>query len=74
MAGNLPSAMTLRVNGEQRELAEATSVAGLLDTLGLAKLPCAVEVNRKLVPKKDHAGRVLVEGDTVEVVTLVGGG
>ena len=36
--------------------------------------PCAVEVNRLLVPKRKHEQHQLIEGDTVEIVTLVGGG
>jgi thiamine biosynthesis protein ThiS len=35
---------------------------------------CAVEVNRQLVPKKQHESQELKDGDSVEIVTLVGGG
>jgi sulfur carrier protein len=34
----------------------------------------AVEVNRRLVRRAEHASTRLAEGDRVEVVTLVGGG
>ena len=34
----------------------------------------AVEVNREVVPRKAHASTPLSEGDSIEVVTLVGGG
>jgi thiamine biosynthesis protein ThiS len=37
-------------------------------------LPCAVEVNRMLVPKRRHEQHMLLEGDQVEIVTFVGGG
>jgi thiamine biosynthesis protein ThiS len=33
-----------------------------------------VEVNRKVVPRRQHAEHTLRDGDTVEIVTLVGGG
>jgi sulfur carrier protein len=42
--------------------------------LPLPRGPTAVEVNRVLVPRSQHASRVLAEGDAIEVVTLVGGG
>ena len=66
--------MMLVVNGEPRSLPEGASVADLVRDLGLEKGACAVEVNRRLVPKAEHPGRALDEGDAVEVVTLVGGG
>ena len=66
--------MTLIVNGEPRNLPDGASVADLVRQLGLEKTACAVEVNRRLVPKADHGNRSLGNGDTIEVVTLVGGG
>ena len=66
--------MTLVVNGQSKELPSGTSVADLVREMGLEKAACAVEVNKRLVPKAMHAGKALAEGDAVEVVTLVGGG
>lgn len=66
--------MRLQVNGEDRTLEGVRTVADALRTLGLDRAPCAVEVNRALVPKRRHAEHELREGDRVEVVTLVGGG
>ncbi|MEM1165106.1 MAG: sulfur carrier protein ThiS [Planctomycetota bacterium] len=66
--------MRIEVNGEALELAGDGTVAALLVHLGLDHSPAAVEVNRALVPKREHADRRLAEGDRVEVVTLVGGG
>ena len=34
----------------------------------------AVEINELIVPKADYDSCVLRDGDTVEIVTLVGGG
>jgi len=34
----------------------------------------AVEVNRRVVPRRDHAATLLQDGDSIEIVTLVGGG
>jgi thiamine biosynthesis protein ThiS len=62
------------LNGEQRELPAATSVAALLERLGVATDLVAVEVNRELVRKRDFRERVLGDGDQVEVVEFVGGG
>lgn len=66
--------MTIRVNGQPESLPDSLSVAKLLEARNLHRQACAVEVNRKLVPKREHAERLLVDGDEVEIVTLVGGG
>ena len=66
--------MRIRVNGEQRNLESTCTVARLLDELNLGRQPCAVEVNAAIVPRREHDDRVLTDGDTVEIVTLVGGG
>lgn len=66
--------MRLVVNGTEQEAPEGTSVAGLVERMGMAGQACAAEVNRELVPRREQAGRVLREGDRVELVTLVGGG
>jgi sulfur carrier protein len=64
----------LTVNGAPRLAKAGTSVTALLGEVGLADKPCAVEVNRALVPKSRHGATVLHDGDVVELVTLVGGG
>lgn len=66
--------MQVFVNGEPREVQSGATVAQLLDQLQVAPRHVAVEVNRELVPRRMHADRMLVEGDQLEVVTLVGGG
>jgi len=66
--------MKIVLNGEERELGEPTTLAALLAQLQLEPNRVAVEVNRSIVPRNQHAQCVLREGDQLEVVTLVGGG
>ena len=66
--------MKLSVNGEQRELDEGTVLQALIDELNLEGKRYAVEVNREIVPKREHSEYVLQEGDVVEIVHAVGGG
>ncbi len=66
--------MKIQVNGEQRALQSECTVARLLADLNLTGQPCAVEVNAAVVPWREHGERLLSDGDTVEIVTLVGGG
>lgn len=62
------------VNGEARNVAAGTTVAGLVGDLGLGDRRVAVERNREVVPRAQHATTVLAANDRLEVVTFVGGG
>ncbi|MGD1914821.1 MAG: sulfur carrier protein ThiS [Phycisphaerales bacterium] len=66
--------VSLEVNGEPREVPAGTTIAGLIEPLELGRTACAVEVNRELAPKATHEAHTLQSGDTIEIVTLVGGG
>lgn len=66
--------MTIEVNGKPREIANGTSVASLLEALGVKQPHVAVELNLEVVPRAEHAATALRDGDRLEVVTLVGGG
>jgi sulfur carrier protein len=76
VSGPLTAAATLhvRVNGEARELPAGTTVAALLAQIAPAGKPCAVEIDRQIVPRSQHAGRALRDGEAIEVVGFVGGG
>ena len=66
--------MQIEVNGERRDVALDITVRGLLDALGVGDGPVAVERNRAIIPRAEHATTKLHEGDVLEVVHFVGGG
>lgn len=66
--------MQIQVNEESREMKAGATVADLITQLGLEPRYLAVERNRTLVTRREHADCVLGEGDRLEIVTLVGGG
>jgi sulfur carrier protein len=66
--------MEIWLNGEVREVDAALSVAALLELAGYAQRRVAVEVNRQIVPKSQHAALALQPGDRVEIVHALGGG
>ena len=66
--------MKITVNDQPTEIPDACSIVDLLSQLQLPGTRVAVEVNRTLVRRVDHAATSLQPGDNVEVVTLVGGG
>ena len=67
-------AVKIELNGEAREVREGMTLEGLLGELGLKEPMVATEVNLEIVVRTARAGRVLREGDQVEVVSFVGGG
>lgn len=66
--------MIITVNGEKTTLDQPCTVRDLLSQFKLGGAACAVEINRTLVPKKRHEEQVVQDGDSIEIVTLVGGG
>lgn len=66
--------MILRVNGNALELPAPCNLDNLIKHLGLAGRRLAVEHNGEIVPRGEHAGRTLAEGDRVEIVQAIGGG
>jgi thiamine biosynthesis protein ThiS len=64
----------LRLNGQEAEAPEGSTLAALLGSLGLHAARIAVERNGRIVPRGEFDAVVLAEGDVLEVVQLVGGG
>lgn len=73
-AANEADVLHLTVNGEARQVAAGTTIAGLIEQLGLGGKRVAVERNRAIAPRATHAEVVLADGDRLELVTFVGGG
>ena len=65
--------MIITLNGKEKEVNPGTTVADLVNLLNLMP-PLAVELNRKVFPKKLYEQTTLNDGDNLEIVTIVGGG
>ena len=66
--------LRITVNSEVLAVAAGSSVADLLERLGVATPRVAVERNRDILPRASYRETELAEGDVFEVVELVGGG
>ena len=66
--------MKIVANGQPRAVAEHTTVAALLESLGLNPAATVVQRNNEIVDRAAYADIVLAEGDTLELVRFVGGG
>jgi sulfur carrier protein len=66
--------MKARVNGTERELPDGTTVAALLQDLGVTPTGLAVAVNERVVRGNLHDATTLTDGDAVEIIRAVAGG
>lgn len=65
--------MTVKINGDPRDLTDGLSVGELIGQSGLTPEKVAIELNRRLL-RSDKYDTSLKNGDEVEIVTFVGGG
>ena len=66
--------MQIQVNGETLEVADQSTVEGLVAALDLEPARVAVELNCNVVRRNAWAETTLHHGDRVEIVHFVGGG
>ena len=66
--------MKVFLNGEIIERDEGSTLAALLETLGIPRKGVAVERNLEIVPRSAIEQTQLAEGDRIEIVQFVGGG
>jgi thiazole synthase len=66
--------LRVKVNDEEREVAEGTTLEALVGLLELRPERLAIERNRQVVRRVDWSQAVLEEGDRIEIVHFVGGG
>jgi len=66
--------ITVSINGEPRQLPSDTSVAALIEEMGLTGKRVALERNGEIVPRSAFATQSLFAGDKLEIVVAVGGG
>ena len=66
--------MRIRLNGEETDVADGATIGALVDKVARDRSRVAVERNKEIVPRATYDATSVEEGDSVEVVTLVGGG
>lgn len=66
--------MRIHVNGEPREVDENLSLPQLIESLNLKPEQIAIELNQKVIRRREWSGTILRHDDSVEIVHFVGGG
>ena len=70
----MSESLTIRTNGESRQIESGASLLNLLETLDLDPQTVVVELNRNIVRRAVFVDTQLHDGDEVELVHFVGGG
>ncbi len=68
--------LKIKVNGEEKALEKEVNVMELLRLLDVEfrEVGLAVAINGEVVPKSQYRQTLVKDGDSVEIVQLVGGG
>ena len=66
--------MQIVLNGEQTQLPDNLSAAGLIEHLKLTGQRVALEINQEIVPRSQYAEVTIQVDDKVEIVHAIGGG
>jgi thiamine biosynthesis protein ThiS len=64
----------IKVNGQDHQTEEGSTLGQLIEELGIPTSGTAVELGGQIVPRSEYAAIRLVEGQSLEIVRLVGGG
>jgi len=68
------SAITVTINGKPRELPHRMNLRELVLFLNLMPERAIIELNETVIPKNRWTETFLAEDDSLELVSLVGGG
>ena len=66
--------MNILLNNKPEILFDGSTVKKLLENKNIKNKYYAVEINRKIIPKSDHETYVIKDGDSIEIITAIGGG
>jgi sulfur carrier protein len=66
--------MKLTINGQEKDLADGTSLLTVLREFDLVERPVLVEINGVALRRREHAARMLADGDRIEIIEIAAGG
>lgn len=64
----------VKINGQEVTFGKEISVTEYLEENGYQIRRIAVELNGEILPKYQYSDTMLKDGDSMEIVTFVGGG
>lgn len=70
----MSDSIIIQLNGETYTLAAQQSIVDLITQLKLSHGRLAVEINREIIPRSEHADTLICADDVVEIIHAIGGG
>ena len=71
---NIKNKIKITVNGKQMQVIPKFSLKGLITKLKMPLNKIAIELNKKIIDKKNISRIQLKKGDKIEIVHFIGGG
>ena len=66
--------LRVKINGENRDISDQSTVNDLVAELSLSPARIAIELNGQVIRRTEWMQTLLAEGDRLEIVHFVGGG
>ena len=66
--------MNILLNNKSETLFDGTTIQKLLEDKNIKDKYFAVEINRKIIPKSLRCRHIIKDGDSIEIITAIGGG
>ena len=66
--------MLIKINGEEHQIQVESTLGQLLEQLSLPLLGSAVELGGEIIPRSQYETTRLANGQSLEIIRLVGGG
>jgi len=66
--------ITIKLNGQEKEVSQGTTVQELLDEMNIKNTMFVVEKNLEILPKEHYISCQISENDNIEIVGFFGGG
>lgn len=66
--------MKVILNGKEKEIKENETISDLLKELNIKEKMVAVEINLKIIDKKEFKNVFIKENEKIEIVHFMGGG
>jgi sulfur carrier protein len=66
--------MKININGKTKDIQDAASIATIVAQFGKDSKKIIAEINGTIIPSSDWDKTPVKEGDSLELVTFVGGG
>jgi thiamine biosynthesis protein ThiS len=66
--------ITCSINGKEYKFPEGTSLESFLESRNIKSTSVVVEYNKDVLPRGTYEELILADGDSVEIVQLIGGG